>query len=93
MTPKEAVAAARAYFVEVFSEQASLEEIWFDDHMDEWCVTLGVRPRLVRERAPSIVDAIGGGTVREIRDYKVVRIKDKTGEVDSVKLREGGRAA
>ena len=41
MEPKEAVEAARRYFAQLFSEdEPTLEEIWFENDDEVWCVTL-----------------------------------------------------
>lgn len=93
MDAKQAAATARRYFEDVFSERPTLEEIWFDSEGEEWCVTLG-RRRMIRERTASVLDDFTtGARVQEVIDYKVVRISDKDGEVKSVRLREGERAA
>lgn len=90
MTPKEAVAAARAFFADNFSEPATLEEIWFEDTSNVWCVTFGIRRRTVKTSG----DLLGfNQAVKEAVDYKVVRIRDKDGSFVSILNREGQRAA
>jgi hypothetical protein len=90
MDAKEAVAAARAHFAELFSEKSTLEEIWFDDGDDCWFVTMGVqRPY---QPAANIFN-LGKDHPSEVTVYKVVRIDNKTGKPSSIKNREGGRAA
>lgn len=93
MEVKQAVAVAKKYYEDVFSEAASLEEVWFDDSRDVWCITLGVRRRLIREKSPSILEPFGQSPAREALDYKIVRVNDKSGAVESVRLRENERAA
>ncbi|MFA5949420.1 MAG: hypothetical protein WC807_03980 [Hyphomicrobium sp.] len=92
MDAKEAVAAAKAYFEEVFSEKPTLEEIWFDSTEDVWCVTLG-RRRMLEEKTTSFIDIYKGTPLREITDYKVVRLSNKDGQIKSVRLREDGERA
>ena len=86
MDVKEAVSVAKGYLTEVFEEERitdiGLEEIEFRSSDSTWEITLGFsRPwdqrigALLRERqAPA-------------RSYKVVRIKDHSGEVQSLKDR------
>lgn len=86
MDVKEAVAIARNYFENVFEEEgigkATLEEIWFDDQKDEWCITMGVRRQLPTS---TILDPLRRET---LVDYKTVRISDKDGKIVSVKIRD-----
>lgn len=90
MSPKEAVTAARAHFLDIVAEPPSLEELWFDDSLQEWCVTFGVRRRLVAQSS-SILST--SQQLKEVVDYKVVRIKDTDGSFVSILNREGQRAA
>jgi len=81
---EEAVAAAKTYFVELFSEQATLEEIWFDDQTHEWCVTLGVK----RQPNPASIGMLALGH-DPAHAYKVVGIRDTDGKPLSAKNRDG----
>lgn len=76
MNAKDAVAIARNYFSDIFGEPGTIEEVWFDAVEDVWCVTLG-RRRTIREAAPSLLNPIGSQPLREVIDYKVVRINKK----------------
>ena len=86
MDVKEAVAVAKSYLAEIYTDEAiehlGLEEVEFDDRSDTWCITLGFsRPW----------DRRVGVMLREprasARSYKVVRIDDDSGEVQSLKDR------
>ena len=88
MDVKEAVATAKKYVGELFTQEGitnlGLEEIEFDEQAGEWRVTVGFsRPW----------DSVGGFAslaerINPRRSYKVVRISDKTGAVVSVKNRD-----
>ncbi len=86
MEAKDAVIVAKGYFAELFAEQGSLEEIWFDQSDGAWCVTLGVK-------RPPTINSIGISGAYLAMAYKVVRIRDKDGKPISVRNREGERAA
>jgi hypothetical protein len=89
MDVKEAVAAAKTYVGELFSQEGisnlGLEEVEFDEQAGEWRVTVGFsRPW----------DTITGWGVltqqsqtNPRRAYKVVRISDSTGAALSVRNR------
>lgn len=82
MDVKEAVKVAREYAGQVFvGETIRLEEVWFDDLSDEWCVTVGL-PR--NEAGQSTGDILHGKRASRMH-YKTVRIDDKTGSVKSVR--------
>ena len=92
MEAKDAVIVAKNYFAELFSEQGSLEEIWFDEREDGmWYVTLGLK----REVQPTTtIFSLGKESYpKVVTTYKVVRVRDKDGKAISVKNREGERAA
>lgn len=90
MSPKEAVARAKAVFLEIVGEEPTLEEIWFEEGKKTWCVTFGIRRRTLK--APG--DVLGWSqALKEAVDYKVVRIRDKDGSFVSILNREGQRAA
>jgi len=90
MEVKEAVAAAKTYVLELFSEEdisdLGLEEVSFDDRADQWLVTLGFA-RPWEKTATSLAAVIQGG-IKPRRSYKVVHISDKTGAFVSVTNRE-----
>jgi hypothetical protein len=90
MDVKEAVAAAKKYVGELFSQEGitnlGLEEVEFDEQAGEWRVTVGFsRPW----------DSVTGWAaafapqqqVNPRRSYKVVRISDATGAAISVRNR------
>ena len=84
MDVKEAVRAARTYVIDLFDAEditdVGLEEVAFDDDSSTWRITMGfARPWdkgkplhiLAREGLPA-------------RAYKVLRINDRSGVVESV---------
>ena len=98
MDVKEAVAVAKGYLTDVYTDERivnlGLEEVEFDDRSDTWCITLGFsrpwdRPAPPRQRPLAV--AIGEPAPRpELRRcYKVLRVSDETGEVKSLKDRFG----
>lgn len=89
MDVKEAVARAKSYIVELFSDEklsnVGLEEVELDAQGNEWIVTIGFsRPwDVVRNTFTAL-----GGDVSPRRSYKVVRIANTSGQISSVKNRE-----
>jgi hypothetical protein len=85
MNVKQAVASAKRYIGELYSEEGianvGLEEVDFDSKAREWEVTIGFsRPW----------DEAGNSLLKpgiRSRSYKVVRVSDATGDVRSVKDR------
>lgn len=83
---KEAVKIAKDYAAEVFAEEnlalPTLEEVWFDDSSDEWCVTVGLK----RQDAEAPLQI---GTVfsrkQFLSEYKTVRISDADGLPKSIR--------
>lgn len=86
MNVKEAVAAAKAYVADVFSNEPvqniGLEEVEFDADRRIWCVTIG----FTRAWSPALPPPLTYPT--KDRDYKVVRISDFDGQMLSIKNRE-----
>ncbi len=86
MDVKEAVAVAKSYLTEVFHEERiadiGLEEIEFRRSDSTWEITLGFsRPW------DHGIGVVLGQRRASSRSYKVVRIKDHSGEVQSLKDR------
>ncbi len=98
MDVKEAIAKAKQYVRDVFSDDSvsniGLEEVGFDEHENNWLITIGFFP-------PWQVDGSAGHWTRIVRGesesprdramrraYKIVTISDNTGNVVSVKNRE-----
>jgi len=89
MDAKQAVAAAREYFVDLVGVEPSVEEVWYDTSNKIWCITFG-RSRMLLDSPSSLI--LPGGR-REVIEYKIVRVNDDTGRPISLLNREGGRAA
>ena len=89
MDAKQAVAVARAYFIELVGVDPSVEEVWFDTSNKTWCITFG-RSRMLREETGGLVTT---GAKREVIEYKIVRVSEKDGKPISLMNREAGRAA
>lgn len=89
MDVKEAVAIAKSYLAELYSSEeitdVGLEEVEFDLDTDCWNVTLGfARPwerNAIRALTRNPRDPNKG------RSYKVIRIDDASGRVESLKDR------
>jgi len=85
MNVKEAVAAAKAYVADLFSNEPvqhiGLEEVEFDADRRIWSITIGFTRAWLPKLPPLIYSP-------KDRDYKVVRISDSDGQVLSIKNRE-----
>lgn len=83
MNVKDAVATAKTYVADLFSNEPiqhiGLEEVEFDDRLGVWSITIGFN----RSWYASVL-----GYSAKDRDYKVVRISDSDGKVISIKNRE-----
>jgi hypothetical protein len=83
LTPKEAIARAKASIADLFGEESiediRLEEIRFDDRTDSWFVTVGFE----RPRRASI-NGVGLFLETPRRDYKIVSISDRTGKTVAI---------
>ena len=84
MDVKQAVTAARQHFSDVFEQEATLEEVWFDDHENVWCITFSLR----RPDPGSWRDPIGATKLH----YKTVRISDADGKPISIRNRDAAAA-
>jgi hypothetical protein len=88
MEVKEAAVLAREYVNDVLGEDElihlAIEEVDYDDHDDEWIITIGFyRPWSQNAGA---IRTIVGDPFRH-RSYKSIRIDDDTGRVLSIKER------
>jgi hypothetical protein len=88
---KEAVAQAKKYIFELFSDESpkniGLEEVEFDEQTNEWLVTIGFsRPWDNPTESP--LAALSNLQRLPTRAYKIVRISNDKDEVLSVKSRE-----
>ncbi|MGF1516454.1 MAG: hypothetical protein ACFCVB_01425 [Nodosilinea sp.] len=91
MNVKEAVAQAKNYIFELFSDESpkniGLEEVEFDEQTNEWLVTIGFsRPWDNPMESP--IAALSNLQRLPNRAYKIVRISNEKDEVLSVKSRE-----
>lgn len=91
MNVKEAVAQAKKYIFELFSDEnpknIGLEEVEFDEQSNEWLVTIGFS-RPWDDPIGSALAAFSNPQVTMGRSYKIVRISNTDDKVLSVKSRE-----
>ena len=88
MDVKQAVQAAKSHVAEIFVDESianiGLEEVEFDELDKVWAITIGFsRPW---DHSGGVFRALDG-TPRP-RTFKIVRIKDESGRVQSVKHRD-----
>ena len=84
MDVKEAVRTAKEYLGELFADEqimnVGLEEVKFEDPSHHWNITIGFsRPW---DQKNVLATALGEG--RPSRSFKVLRINDATGRVESL---------
>ena len=84
MEVKEAVRTAKEYLTELFDDEqimnVGLEEVVFVSESNDWNITIGFsRPWDQRN-----VLATALGEVRPARSYKVLRINDDSGHIESL---------
>ena len=91
MEANEAIAIAKGHIAKMFAGELTslptLEEIWFDDLQDEWCVTIGLRRpgnQVIREGLGDLLS----GKSRILPDLKVVRISNAPGKFPKIIDRE-----
>ena len=89
MNVKEAVRLAKQHILDLFAEEKvtnlGLEEVEFDEHANEWIVTLGFSRPWDEPRNPL---AALTQTLYVRRTYKVVRVASGSEQVLSVKTHE-----
>ncbi len=89
MNVKEVVKIAIEHINDVFSDEelsnVGLEEVTFNDQGDFWSVTVGFS-RPWDYQKPSVV--AGLQPRQAVRQFKVVEVRDRDGEVLAVKIRE-----
>ncbi len=106
MTPTEAIKRAKELVAEYFADdhvsQIGLEEIDFDERDKVWNVTIGFYRPLAPPQSPTgssiaISAIIAAGMRGDMKDheriYKVVSIRDKNGELISIRNRYIAQAA
>ncbi len=87
MDVKEAALMAKDYLANVFAEEEithiGLEEVDFDQESKTWKVTVGFfRPW--DQPGNAFETSLGGLPVQGRRSFKVVRIKDRDGHIQSI---------
>ena len=91
MDVKEAVAIAKSYLTEVYAEERiinlGLEEVEFDDASDRWNVTLGFSRPWDHPKRHALAAVQGLEKPSPKRSYKVIRINDGNGLVESLRGR------
>lgn len=91
MTVRQAVATAKTHVQELFQEEhvanLGLEEVEFDEVLQEWRITLGFSRPWDHEPTGPLLDVLGPPR-RVARDLKLVRIRDIDGQVLSIKNHE-----
>jgi hypothetical protein len=85
MDAKSAILTAKKHFNDVFSEEnvvnIGLEEVRFDDTRKEWLITLGFSWPW---EAGSSIPALAKRSGNLPRAYKIVKLKDKDGDLVSI---------
>ena len=87
MDVREAVQMAKDHVAEIFADESianvGLEEVEFDEMEQVWAITIGFsRPWITRGASCAL--SKGGSRTRT---FKIVRIKDESGRIQSVKHR------
>ena len=87
MDVKEAVHTAKKHVAEIFADEAianvGLEEVEFDELNGVWAITIGFSRS--RGRVGDVIRAMDGDMART---FKVVRMEDRSGRVQSVRYRD-----
>ena len=90
MDVKQAVQLAKTHVAEIFADEpiqnVGLEEVEFDEMNDVWAITIGFSR--FWGRIGDVFRALDGNAART---FKVVRIEDKSGRLQSVKHRDVAR--
>ncbi len=87
MEVKEAARTAKDYLTDLFQDEGimdvGLEEVEFNAALSVWSITIGFsRPW---DRKSDLHSALDGG--RPARSYKVIRVRDEDGRIESLKDR------
>ena len=87
MDVKQAVRTAKEHVAEIFSDEhianVALEEVEFDEVDKLWAITIGFSR--FWGRPGNVMHALDGDLART---YKIVRIQDESGRVESVRHRD-----
>ena len=84
MTPKQAIALAKASVLDIFAEEEiediTLEEVRFDDERNHWLITVGfyrpISKAVARARSGLVGAIVNAASTR--KTFKTVRIDDKS---------------
>ena len=89
MDVREAITKAKEYLILVYADEnisnVGLEEVEFDERSQKWNVTLGFYRRLGQPQNALAATLQGLSTPRRL--YKVLRVDDWNGKVESIKAR------
>jgi hypothetical protein len=90
MDVKEAVRIAKEHATIVFEgEKPSIEEVWFDEATNEWCVTVGIQRSHPSDEPSPMASVLGRPRAsRASIHYKTIRIDDKTKMIKSTRMHE-----
>jgi hypothetical protein len=90
MDVKDAVRSAINYIAEIFGpenpENIGLEEVVFNDVEDVWDITIGFSRPWDYKKLGFLPNSLQAQNPE--RQYKIVRIDNKSGKVKSIKIRE-----
>ena len=87
MDVRDATRTAKEYLVDLFDGEeimhVGLEEVVFDETSNCWGITIGFSRPWERSAAPTALAAALGDR-RPARSYKVIRVNDDDGRVESL---------
>lgn len=90
MDVQDAIKAAKDFARIVFADedvaQLRTEEFEFDAERDAWLVTLGLMRPAIDTRAGQIATMLGNTAYK--RSYRVFAVNDKSGQIESVKIKQ-----
>lgn len=93
MTPKQAIALAKAWILDIFADEGiidvTLEEVRFDDEREHWLITIGFYRPVSEAAARAVIPLVGAlvGTPRMRKAFKTVRIDNKNAAVLGIEHR------
>jgi hypothetical protein len=93
MTPKQAIALAKAWILDIFDDEGikdvTLEEVRFDDERGHWLITIGFYRPLSAATARAVIPPAGAllGTPRMRKAFKTVRLDNHSEAVLGIEHR------